>query len=220
MGIDIKNENHSSNGKNYPQWGIGDAKLDWRRAAQKAGQAINQTNPNILIFVSGIENGQNDCSKDKDMMWGENFMPIECYPVDFEYIPKDKLILTPHIYGLDVYPDISYFSSKDFPNNLQPKWEEHFGYLTEKGYTIIPGEFGSKYGTTTNTGTGDTKDVVLQDKLIDYFIDKEICNFFYWSYNPNSDDTGGLVEDDWQTPISSKIDNLQKLIQYCNQQEN
>lgn len=28
---------------------------------------------------------------------------------------------------------------------------------------------------------------------------------FYWCLNPNSADTGGLLEDDWLTPIPRKI---------------
>ena len=32
-----------------------------------------------------------------------------------------------------------------------------------------------------------------------------------WSYNPNSDDTGGLVENDWKTIVWEKIDFLTQL---------
>jgi hypothetical protein len=51
--------------------------------------------------------------------------------------------------------------------------------------------------------------------LIDYFIDKQICHFFYWSWNPNSGDTGGILQDDWTQIWQDKFDNLDRLMTSC-----
>ena len=90
-------------------------------------------------------------------------------------------------------------------------WDTHFGFLIDDGYLIVPGEFGGKYGHG-----GDPSDDVWQNSLIDYFISKNVCGFFYWSWNPNSGDTGGILQDDWTTIWQDKHDNLKRLIDHCN----
>ena len=50
-----------------------------------------------------------------------------------------------------------------------------------------------------------------QDTLIDYFLQKGMTNFFYWSWNPNSSDTGGILQDDWTTVWDDKVALLQRL---------
>ncbi|MDP2684031.1 MAG: cellulase family glycosylhydrolase, partial [bacterium] len=51
IGLDIKNEP-----KGPATWGTGNPATDWNLAAQKAGKEILNNNPNILIFVQGVEN--------------------------------------------------------------------------------------------------------------------------------------------------------------------
>jgi endoglucanase len=216
VGIDIKNENHSIDSNNYPQWGTGDLDYDFRLAAQKAGKEILKNNPNILIFVGGIDNHQKLCSEESDFMWGANFMPYQCYPIDNTYIPENKIVLSPHVYGPDVSSQNEAFKDSNFPKNMPAIWEKSFGFLTETGATVVPTEFGGKYGLSTKSGKGLESDKEMQIKLIDYFIQKDICNFFYWSYNPNSSNTGGLLKDDWETPVGIKIDNISRLIKHCN----
>jgi endoglucanase len=36
--------------------------------------------------------------------------------------------------------------------------------------------------------------------------------WFYWALNPNSGDTGGLLEDDWRTPVEAKLALLRRLM--------
>jgi endoglucanase len=38
-----------------------------------------------------------------------------------------------------------------------------------------------------------------------------VRNFFYWSWNPNSGDTGGILQDDWQSVSLDKYNNLKRL---------
>lgn len=118
--------------------------------------------------------------------------------------------MSPHVYGPDVFRQ-SYFDDPNFPDNMPLIWETHFGYLTLEDYTIAIGEFGGKYG---HLG-GDPDDVIWQNSIIDYFIDKGICNFFYWSWNPNSGDTGGILQDDWINIWEDKYDNLKRLMDVC-----
>jgi endoglucanase len=196
IGLDLKNEPHGQ-----ATWGTGDGRTDWKMAAERAAASILRINPKLLIFVEGIGGD--------GRWWGGNLENAHARPLD---IPDNKLVLSPHVYGPDVY-DQAYFSSPEFPANMPTIWDDHWGYLTEipnTNNTLAIGEFGGRYGL--EPGRGDPRDKVLQDKLIDYLVEKGIDNFFYWSWNPNSGDTGGILKDDWRSVWQPKVDLLHRLM--------
>lgn len=192
MGIDLKNEPHGA-----ATWGTGDS-TDWKLAAEKAGKAVLAEDPDILIFVEGIQNNPACSDNSIAHWWGGNLEPQACFPID---LPADKLVLSPHVYGPDVFPQ-DYFNAPDFPNNMPAIWDKHFGFLAGK-YALAIGEWGGKYGV------GNPKDVAWQNALADYMARKKIYSF-YWSWNPNSGDTGGILNDDWKTVRQDKVQMLQK----------
>jgi len=200
VGIDLKNEPHGA-----ATWGVGNPATDWNAAAERAAAAVLAVNPDILVFVEGIQENP-VCSSSVSHWWGGNLEPENCAPLS---IAADKLVFSPHVYGPDVFFQ-SYFSAVDFPDNLPAIWDLHFGFLADGGRVVAPGEFGGRYGHG-----GAPEDVAWQDALVDYFIDKRICNFFYWSWNPNSSDTGGILQDDWNTVWQDKVDNLGRLMSAC-----
>ena len=197
LGLDLKNEPHGN-----ASWGTDDKATDWRLAAQRAASAVMAVNDQILMFVEGVQENSL-CSGSTTHWWGGNLEPVKCYPLD---IPKRRLVFSPHVYGPDVYGQ-SYFNDSNFPNNMPAIWEAHFGYLVDEGYAVIFGEFGGKYGHG-----GDAKDIVWQDALVSYMVSKGIHDFFYWSWNPNSGDTGGILQDDWQNVWQDKVDLLKRLM--------
>ena len=185
--IDIYNE---PNG--VVRWSTGDAnaadpKNFWKAAAESAGAAVLQANPRLLIFVQGI-NGNFDGIENSDipMNWGEDFQPEAYQPLN---IPDAKLVLSPHTYGPDVYEKSS-FSASNFPANLAADWQTLFGQFYP-AHPVVIGEWGGKYGT----GTSGQKDVTWQNALVDYLLSKGIHSTFYWTYTPNSGDTGGILDD-------------------------
>lgn len=200
IGIDLKNEPHGA-----ATWGTGNAATDWNEAAERASAAILAANPNPLIFVEGIAENSS-CSSSSGHWWGGNLEPEACSPLD---ISASKLVFSPHVYGPDVFAQ-SYFNDPNFPGNLPAIWDTHFGFIADQGRVVAPGEFGGRYGHG-----GAATDVAWQDELIDYFIDKQICHFFYWSWNPNSGDTGGILQDDWTQIWQDKFDNLDRLMTSC-----
>ncbi len=200
MGIDLKNEPHGA-----ATWGSGDTTTDWDQAAKRAANAVLAVNSNLLIFVEGIQENSTCSSSSNAHWWGGNLEPQNCYPLDIE---SDKLVLSPHVYGPDVYAQ-SYFSDSNFPANMSGIWDTQFGFLVDQDITIVPGEFGGKYGE------GDSRDVDWQNTFVDYLIDNQVCNFFYWSWNPDSGDTGGILADDWQTVNENKYNNLKRLMDAC-----
>jgi len=204
MGIDLKNEPHGQ-----VTWGTGNTSNDWKIAAEKAGKAVLSVNPNILIFVEGVQESST-CSGNIGHWWGGSLEPMNCAPISNSEIPTSKLVLSPHVYGPDVYNQ-GYFNEGNFPNNMASIWNAHFGFMADKGYAIVPGEWGGKYGG------GDPKDVTWQNALTSYFKTKRICSTFYWSWNPNSGDTGGLLQDDWKTLQQEKLNMLNSYYSSCNQ---
>lgn len=196
LGIDLKNEPHGA-----ATWGMGNPATDWNTAAETAAAAILAAAPELLIFVEGIESNPS-CSGTLSHWWGGNLEPLACHPLA---IPADRLVLSPHVYGPDVYNQ-PYFSAPDFPNNMPAIWEAHFGQFRDAGHTLAIGETGGRYGHG-----GDPRDKIFQDALVDYLIGKNITHLFYWSWNPNSGDTGGILQDDWRGVWQDKLDLLARL---------
>ncbi|MDO6387039.1 cellulase family glycosylhydrolase [Uliginosibacterium sp. 31-12] len=196
IGLDLKNEPHGA-----ASWGNSKATTDWNKAAERAAKAVLAVAPDWLMFVEGIS-ANDGCSDYRAYWWGGNITPLKCYPLD---IPRNRLVLSPHVYGPDVYMQ-PYFSDSAFPNNMPAIWDAQFGFAASLNYAVVPGEFGGKYGQ------GQAKDKIWQDKLVDYLIERRITNFFYWSWNPNSGDTGGILQDDWKTVRSDKLALLKRLM--------
>jgi aryl-phospho-beta-D-glucosidase BglC (GH1 family) len=185
--IDVYNE---PNG--VVRWSTGDPNMTdpgnyWKGATESAATAILAANPNLLIFVQGITGNFDGVENtNTPMNWGENFQPQAYQPLN---IPYDKLVLSPHTYGPDVYVKQT-FEAPDFPANLSADWERLFGQFAPI-YAVVPGEWGGRYGQ----GNGDLRDVRWQNAFVDYLISKGIRNSFYWCYTPNSGDTGGILDD-------------------------
>lgn len=185
--IDVYNE---PNG--IVRWNKGDPNVTdpvyfWKPAAEAAATAVLAANPDLLIFVQGI-NGNFDGREKSNiaMNWGEDFQPQAYDPLN---IPADKLVLSPHTYGPDVYVKSS-FGAANFPANLAADWETLFGQFSNK-HPVVTGEWGGKYGN----GTGGQADAVWQNAFVDYLVAKGMRSSFYWCYTPNSGDTGGILDD-------------------------
>jgi hypothetical protein len=81
-------------------------------------------------------------------------------------------------------------------------WYSHWAYLKLSGIApVLLGEFGGH-------SVGDDAEGVWQRTLVDY-LQANGFDYTYWSWNPNSADTGGLLEDDWTTLDPAKMAILQ-----------
>ena len=187
FGLDLYNEPHD-----VVRWSTGDANVTnpvyfWKEAAEFASAAVLAANPKLLIFVQGA-NGNYDGIENSNlpMNWGENLQPQAYKPLN---IPSDKLVLSPHTYGPDVFMKTS-FSASNFPANLAADWDTLFGKLYPT-HSIVIGEFGGYYGT----GASGQQDVAWQNAFVQYLQSKGIRNSFYWCYAPNSGGTGGILDD-------------------------
>lgn len=187
-----------------------------------AMDAINSvTNGNNLFFIEGSGQGGINAN------WGDGFATnttvIQQYglsnPNQFftslaskSYL--NQVVLSPHIYP----PTITNASSAYSGSGLYNRLSTSFGTLAKTGYLangvyhkfpIAIGEFGSFFT--------DSRDLSFFTSFANYLnnnndavdgLHNPIDNWFYWSYNPNSGDTGGIVGNDWTTVQWVKINYL------------
>ncbi len=191
IGFDLHNEPHDP-----ADWGSGNLATDWRLAAERAGNAILAVNPHLLIIVEGVHHFGNE-----SYWWGGNLTAASQYPVRLS-VPA-QLVYSPHDYCDSVYSQ-PWFSDPSYPANLPAVWDSHWGYLLKRNIAPVwIGEFG-------------TKNVTVSDrewfKALASYIQFTGCSFAYWCWNPDSGDTGGILQDDWQTIHQDKQSILQPLL--------
>ncbi|MGD9622964.1 MAG: cellulase family glycosylhydrolase [Mycolicibacterium sp.] len=204
IGVDLANEPHNGT------WGGGGA-TDWARAAERAGNAVLAVNPNLLIIVEGVETYQG-----QNYWWGGNLMGVKDRPIVLN-VPN-RVVYSPHDYPNSVYAQ-PWFQQAGFAAGLPDKFEQMWGYIYEQNIApIMVGEFGTKlvdpkdepwFEAITSYMSGDFDN----NGTIDIASGLEGVSFTYWSWNPNSGDTGGILADDWTTVNQNKMVYLEP-IQY------
>ena len=186
VGIDIHNEPHDP-----ATWGSGDTTTDWQLAAQRAGNAIHQVNSSLLIFVEGIQtyNGVSG-------WWGGNLMGAGDHPVQLN--TANRVVYSAHDYATSV-SDQTWFHASNFPNNLPGVWDQYWGYLYNNDIAPVwIGEFGTTLQSTIDQQWLSALVTYLKPSATDSF------GWTFWCWNPDSGDTGGILNDDWSTVNTTK----------------
>ena len=196
IGADLNNEPHGAT------WGA------WASAAERAGNAIHAVNPDWLIVVEGVASHAGE-----SYWWGGNLLGARDRPVDLAL--DNKLVYSPHDYPDSIYPQ-PFFYAANFPANLPDVFDKFWGYLwSENIAPVLLGEWGSRLT--------QSRDLAWFDALSSYLLGDTDNNgtvdhaeigpsFAWWSWNPNSSDTGGILADDWRTVLANKIAALEPLL--------
>ncbi|KAK9843783.1 hypothetical protein WJX81_006189 [Elliptochloris bilobata] len=196
--VDLKNEPHG-----HASWGTGDLATDWRLAAERIGAAILACEPRLLVFVEGV--GGNCCPvpTQQPAFWGGALDSAAAAPVRLPV--AGKLVYSPHVYGPDVHMQ-SYFRSERFPDSLPGGvWEAQWAHLASaSGPALVLGEWGG-------FGRAGSADRAWQERLAAFLVERGMTDNFFWCLNPNSVDTGGVLEDDWTTPVRDKLERLARI---------
>ncbi len=191
IGADLANEPHGP-----ATWGDGNPSTDWRLAAQQAGNAVLAANPDWLILVEGIEQYHGD-----SYWWGGNLEGAAQFPVQLSR--PNKLVYSAHDYGPEIYEQ-QWFqvpNPADLAHTLPAVWQKHWAYLQKIGTApVLLGEFGGR-------SMGQDAEGVWQRSLMTFMKTNNI-SYTYWAWNPDSGDTGGILQDDWKTVNQSKLDVL------------
>jgi endoglucanase len=173
-------------------WGSGNPQTDWRLMAEQAGDAILKVNPNWLIIVEGTSSYDGQST-----WWGGDLAGAKEYPVQLS--EANHLVYEAHDYGPGVYNQ-NWFMAKNFPNDLAGIWDKNWAYLSEQNIApVLLGEFGGAVGNTTEG--------VWQSTLV-AFLKAHHISYTYWCWNPNSGDTGGVLNNDWTTMDQAKLNLL------------
>lgn len=191
IGADLHNEPHAP-----ACWGCGDTTVDWRLAAERAGNAILSVNPNWLIFVEGVGcYGPGGSTSGDCYWWGGNLEGVAQFPVQLS-VPN-RLVYSAHDYPHDVASQ-PWFSDPTYPNNLPAIWDKYWGYIAKQNIAPVwVGEFG--------TLLADTADQQWLSTMTGYLgKGASGISWTYWSWNPNSGDTGGILQNDWLTVNQAK----------------
>ncbi|GEO39915.1 hypothetical protein SAE02_40630 [Skermanella aerolata] len=201
VAADLHNEPHKS-----ATWGDGVAATDWKAAAERAGAAIQQVNPDWLILVEGIEK-----YNDSYYWWGGNLQGVADHPV---VLPVGgKLVYSAHDYPNSVHPQ-PWFQGDDFAARLPQVFDTQWGYIVRQNIApVLLGEFGTRMQ--------DAKDLEWLSKLVltlngdldadgvtDAGMPSAGQSWAYWSWTDNSVDTGGILDADTRTLVQSKLEAL------------
>ena len=185
----MNNEPHFEAG-----WGTGNASVDWNKAAERCAEAVHAINPDVLIVVQGVERVNGD-----SYWWGGNLKGAQAAPIEITHM--DKLVYSAHEYGPEVYEQ-PWFSDASFPANMPGIWDEHFGFVMNDniGHVVV-GEFGIR-DAAANGDAGTWFNQFLEYMDLEY-------SWMFWCLNPNSGDTGGVLQDDWVSIEQWKLDALE-----------
>lgn len=202
IAYDLKNEPHGkASEQTHAIWNNSDDKNNWKRVAEKAGNAILDINPHALIVIEGIQiyptnPSSNNFTSTNDAdyyntWWGGNLMAVKDYPIDFGSEARNRqIVYSPHDYGPLVYEQPWFTGGFTYESLYKDAWHPYWLYIEEDGIApILIGEWGGFM-------QGDNL------KWMEYIRDligKENLHHTFWCFNANSGDTGGLVKDDFKT---------------------
>jgi endoglucanase len=193
IGFDLHNEPHLA-GSAGACWDCGGAS-DWHLAAERAGNAVLGVNPNLLIFVEGVNNYGSDWT-----WWGGNLEGVAKSPVVLSV--ANRLVYSAHDYG----PSESsqpWFNSSTTYASLVAQWNKSWAYISEE--KIAPVWIG-EFGTTNNASDLQSAVPGSQGQWFQSFMQflgaNENLSWSYWALN--GEDSYGLLDFNYDpTPVSA-----------------
>ncbi len=192
VGCDLFNEVHADASHPGPFWSADGANepYNWRTAARRCAEAVLSVNPNLLICVQGLHEYGGQTS-----WWGANLMGLADHP--FTLSVPNRVVYEIHDYGPNVWNQ-PWHNAPNFPANLPGFWDGQWGFVHDRGIgPVWVGEWGSKLDIP--------KEVQWAATLRDYIQAKGL-SWTWWTWSPNSGDTGGILQDDWQNVQQAKLD--------------
>lgn len=182
IGFDLRNEPHNAN-QGGSCWSCGGA-TDWHLAAQRAGNAILRTNPNLLIFVEGT-----DIVGSESDFWGGNLAGVRTTPVHLSL--AGRLVYSVHVYGPSEYQQI-WFNDRTTAASLSALFHRHWGFISDSGLAPVwIGEFGTSNSDADISSIEPGSEGQWFQALITYLGSHPNIGWSYWSIN--GEDRYGLL---------------------------
>ena len=104
----------------------------------------------------------------------------------------NRLVYSPHDYPATVYHADLVQRRRTIPNNLPAVWDAHWGYLVTQKH---------RAGAASASSAPSYQTAVDQGWLqaLAGYIRRTALSFAYLVLEPDSGDTGGILQDDWKT---------------------
>lgn len=193
VGMDLRNEPHNAN-SGGSCWGCGTMTNDWRLAAERAGNAILAVNPNLLIFVEGIDYYNGDYS-----WWGGNLEGAQTFPVVLNV--SNRLVYSAHDYGPNNYLQ-GWFNSSTTYSSLVALWTKWWGYLSLNHIAPVwVGEFGTTNNNSDIVGTTAGSQGQWFESLVTFLLNNPAISWSYWTLD--GEDSYALLDSSYDsTPVN------------------
>ena len=167
-----------------PRWGSGTTN-DWKRAAERAGNAILKINPNLLIIVEGI-------NFPRYHLRGVRNKPVQLIrPSQLVYAVHNYAFTGPKILG---------------PKYGEMEWEEYKKLMDEEwGFLLSKDYYDQRPVWLSEFGSGPKSPQKWFKNVIRYMKEQDV-DFAYWPlnagpvYSTGNEETFGLLRKDWKTP--------------------
>mmetsp|Transcript_13633 Transcript_13633/g.41196 ORF Transcript_13633/g.41196 Transcript_13633/m.41196 type:complete len:948 (-) Transcript_13633:1152-3995(-) len=184
-----------------------------------------QINPNAVYFVEGTAQsninanwGDGFCTAPSCVTPGGRNDPNKFFSTLLTKPYLNKVVISPHVYPPTITNAASSFSGAPLNSRLSSA----HGYLNKapgycsggtcKTFPIAVGEFGTRMT--------EARDLEMMPQYANYLnnlgngadgLHEPITSWFWWCWNVNSGDTGGMVDDDWLTVLWRKPDYLETI---------
>ncbi len=194
IGFDLHNEPHMTANVGAC-WDCGGS-TDWHLAAQRAGNAVLGVNPNLLIFVEGVNHYGNDWT-----WWGGNLEGVARSPIVLS--EPNHLVYSAHDYGPNESAQ-AWFNGTTTYAILVTQWNKFWGYISESNIAPVwIGEFGTTNDAADlQSNTPGSQGQWFQSFLLYLGANKNL-SWTYWALN--GEDRYGLLDTNYDGVPSSEI---------------
>ena len=209
IAYDIQNEPHGIHSQSpRAKWDGSTDEDNWKYACESASKRILAINSNVLVMCEGIEiypvDGANWSSNNEDdyhfMWWGGNLRGVADHPIELG-VNQDQLVYSPHDYGPLVFRQ-PWFEGNFNAQTMFDVWQPNWFFIHEQDISPL---FIGEWGGFLDGGENEQWMGLLRDFMGEHFI-----HHTFWTVNPNSGDTGGLLLNDWVTWDEEKYNNYLK----------
>lgn len=231
VGYDIYNEPDAQSIK----WETG--ANPWSQGLTAATEAIYAIDKTKLIFIEGVAQGDleanwGDGFATDDAAIAQGVSNPKAYFTQLMTKPYlNQIVVSPHAYG----PNGTNNQGPDHSDQTiaWAAWSRLHGYLlnnfqnvngtSRSGFClngnchifpIAVGEFGGKFDPADPFYTQDRATLINLANFITRLGEGKPAqqSWFYWSWNPNSGNTGGILKDDWATVDCNKVNYLKQYL--------
>lgn len=213
VAFDLENEPHGKAHSDtvFAKWDGSTDANNWKHVAEITAKAVLAANPEMLIMIEGIEvypmDGVSWDSKNEKAYhfnwWGGNLRGVADHPV---VVPghQDKIMYSPHDYGPLVFAQDWFYPGFSKETLINDVWQDNWLYIHTQGISpLLMGEWGG----FLDGGDNEKWMLAIRELMNDYKI-----HHTFWCLNPNSGDTGGLLNGDWTSWDEAKYQVLEPVL--------